>query len=70
MYAFCMKAPEPDQIIAIKSLGTHAGLLEKIGKVQLLGYKGKLKWQRTEDALEITCPQEIPFPSVAAFRIE
>ena len=70
VYAFCMKAPEPGQVIAIKSLGARAGLLEKIGKVRLLGYKGKLKWQRTEDALEITCPQEIPFPSVAAFRIE
>ncbi len=69
VYAFCMAAPKGGQSIAIKSFGTAAKLLDEIKDVSLLGHNGKLEWRRDEDALEITCPQEMPFDSVVAFRI-
>ena len=64
-----MAAPKCGQSIAIKSLGTAAKLLDEIKDVSLLGHNGKLEWRRDGDALEITCPQEMPFDSVVAFRI-
>jgi len=70
IYAFCMAAPQPQQVIRIQSLGTAAGLKDNIRKVKLLGHRGKIKWQVTDEALEITCPKSLPFNSVISFRIE
>jgi len=70
VYAFCMGVPKPGEVVRIKSLGTEAGLKEDVRKVSLLGHKGKLNWKRTADALEITCPETLPFESAIAFRIE
>ena len=69
VYAFCMAAPQGGQTISIKSLGTAAKLLDEIKDVTLLGYGNKLEWHRSDEALEITCPEEMPFTSVVAFRI-
>lgn len=70
VYAFCMKAPRGGEVLRIKNLGTNAGRMQDIRKVKLLGHKGKVQWRRTAEALEITCPQRLPFESVLAFRIE
>ena len=69
VYAFCMTVPSPGQVISIKSLGTRSGMMEQIKDVRLLGHRGRLGWQRTEEALEVTCPEELPFDSVIVFRI-
>ncbi len=41
-----------------------------MGSVKLLGYDGSIKWDRDEKALEITCPDKIPFQSAIVFRID
>jgi len=44
----------PDKPLSIKSLGEQSGLLEgKIARVELLGTKEAIRWNRTPDALEI-----------------
>ena len=70
LYAFCMAAPQPGEVVRIQSLGTQAGLKDTVKSVTLLGHKGKVEWTRTADALEITCPQAIPFQTAVAFCIE
>ncbi|MBP5418607.1 MAG: alpha-L-fucosidase, partial [Bacteroidales bacterium] len=70
LYAFCMKSPEANQTITIKTMGKSAGNIAKIKKVSLLGYDGKLKWRQTADALEITAPATIPFATCVVFRVE
>ena len=70
LYAFCMKSPEPGQTVSIRSLGRREGRMGEIRRVRMLGAKGDLKWQRTDEALEITCPEEIPFQTAVTFQIE
>ena len=70
VYAFMMNPPEPGQTISVKSLGKEAGLKDTVGSVRLLGYDGDIKWNRGEKALEITCPDKIPFQSAIVFRID
>ena len=66
LYAFCMAVPETGQIIRIKSLGKHA---QDVKQVSLLGYNGALEWTQTDDALEITCPMDMPFHTAVVFKI-
>lgn len=66
LYAFCMAVPEVGQIIRIKSLGKH---VQHVKQVSLLGHNGLLKWTQTHDALEITCPTEMPFHTAVVFKI-
>ena len=70
LYAFCMKSPEPGQTVSIRSLGRNEGRMGEIRRVKMLGAKGKLKWQQTDEALEIACPEKIPFQTAVAFQIE
>jgi len=65
-----MNPPEPGQTIRVKSLGKEAGLKDTVGSVKLLGYDGTINWNRGEKALEITCPDKIPFQSAIVFRID
>ena len=66
LYAFCMAVPEAGQIVRIKSLGKHA---QDVKQVSLLGYNGALEWTQTDDALEITCPMDMPFHTAVVFKI-
>ena len=70
VYTFMMNPPEPGQTIRIKSLGKESGLKDTVGSVTLLGHDGKITWSRSEKALEITCPDQIPFQSAIVFRID
>ena len=63
-----MKSPEAGQKVTIKSMGKQQ--LQKIKKVSLLGYSGKLKWKQTADALEITAPATMPFKTSIVFKID
>lgn len=70
VYAFVMNPPKPGETVRIKSFGSDAGLLNGIKDVKLLGNKGKLEWNRSNDCLEITCPESLPFTSVIVFRVD
>jgi alpha-L-fucosidase len=51
------------------SLGRNAKLLDgDIRKVELLGYKGKIRWKQEDDALVVQCPKT-PFETAVGFRI-
>ena len=70
VYAFIMNPPKPGETVRIKSFGSDAGLLTGIKDVKLLGNEGKLEWHRSNDCLEITCPESLPFSSVIVFRVD
>ena len=70
LYAFTLSVPEAGQVVRIKSAGKSAGNLGKVRRVSLLGYKGKLKWKQTSDALEVTYPATDALKTAAVFRIE
>ena len=66
LYAFCMAVPECGQTIRVRSLGRST---QRVRRVALLGYGGKLKWTQTDEALEITAPQTLPCQTSVVFRI-
>lgn len=68
LYAFCMKSPEAGQEVAIKSMGKTT--LKKVKKVSLLGYRGRLKWRHTPDALVIVAPAMLPSQTAIVFKID
>jgi alpha-L-fucosidase len=69
LYAWCMTVPGNGKELRIVSLGKNAKLLDgAIKKVELLGYKGRVKWKQEDDALVIQCP-EMPFKTAVGFRI-
>jgi alpha-L-fucosidase len=56
--------------VRITSLGKSAKLLgQSIFKIQLLGSKEKIKWQQTDNALEIAQPKTIPNDFANVFKI-
>lgn len=70
LYAWCMTVPEGKDELRIVSLGKKAGLLDgKIRKVELLGYRGAVKWKQLDDTLVIQCPYKMPFSTAVGFRI-
>lgn len=71
LYAFCMNVPEGQSTVKIKSLGKNVNYFGKAVKsVQLLGFKGKLKWKQEVDGLSITCPKEMPYLTSVVFKID
>ena len=70
LYAFTLSVPEGGQVVRIKSMGKASGNLQKVKRVSLLGYKGKLKWTQADDALEVTYPATANLKTSAVFRIE
>ena len=70
LYAFTLSVPEGGQVVRIKSMGKASGNLQKVKRVSLLGYKGKLKWTQADDALEVTYPATADLKTSAVFRIE
>jgi alpha-L-fucosidase len=69
VYAFCMASPEGGQTIRIHSMGKQAGHMGPVEQVSLLGYDGQLQWVQTEEALEIQCPDTLPFATSVVFRV-
>lgn len=67
-FAIVMDTPENE--IVIKSLSTQLGVLNsKILKIELLGSKEDMKWERNERGLVIQAPQTFPTDYAHAFRI-
>lgn len=69
VYAFCMAVPASGQTIRIQSMGKAAGHLATVKNVSLIGNRSELQWNHTDDALEITCPSEMPCQTSIVFRI-
>jgi alpha-L-fucosidase len=42
---------------------------KQIGKVELLGYKGELKWNRDADGVSIALPAQKPCEYAYAFKV-
>jgi len=60
----------PTNGATIQSLGKSAGLLDgKIRKIELLGSRGKIKWQQTADALVLAQPKTQPNDFAIVYKI-
>lgn len=71
LYAFSMVVPQGGDVVRIKSMGSASEhMKEAVKKVSLLGYKGKLEWKQTPEALEIIFPEDADLKSVAVYKIE
>lgn len=68
LYAFTLMIPPTGSQISIKSLGSDNNT-QQISSVELLGYKGEIKWTRNADALVITLPDTTPFKTSLCFKI-
>jgi len=69
LYAFVMGWPDKKATIA--PLGNKSPQAPgKIEHVELIGFPGKLKWERDEVALHIVLPENKPSDHAVAFRIE
>jgi len=68
LYAFVMGWPEKEAVI--RPLGARSAQgVGKIRKVDLLGFKGNLKWTQAGDALRIEAPPQKPCDYAVAFKI-
>lgn len=67
LYAFQMAWPEDGKAL-IKSLPSGEG--HRVGKVDLLGHKGELRFTQGESGLEIALPGERPCDYAHSLRIE
>jgi alpha-L-fucosidase len=64
LYAFLMGWPAKRAVVA--SLATKVG---KIGNVDLLGFKGKLKWTQDEAGLRVELPEEKPSDHAVTLKV-
>jgi alpha-L-fucosidase len=70
LYAFCMTVPPPGTQLKITSMGSASKYLQStIKSVTLLGSTDPLDWKQNPDALEITCPKQMPFNIAVVFKI-
>jgi len=67
VYAIALGWPGAGATLRVKSLATGKGV-EKIKSVYLLGH-GKVKWQRTAEALEVIMPDNAPSKQAICLRI-
>ena len=68
LYAFLMGWPEKQA--AIKPLATTStGARTKVRNVELLGFKGKLKWAQDEKGLTVQMPEQKPCEHAIALKI-
>jgi alpha-L-fucosidase len=57
LYAFVMGSPEKEAVVNALGLAS-AQTPGKIGKVELLGYKGDVKWNQDDGGLKVSMPDE------------
>jgi alpha-L-fucosidase len=69
LYAIALAWPG-DGKLTVKSLGLNSAHYPKqIGKVELLGYKGELRWKRDGDGVSIVLPAQKPCEYAWAFKV-
>jgi alpha-L-fucosidase len=68
LYAFVMGWPEKQAVI--KPLATTSSVAQvKVRNVELLGFKGKLKWTQDEKGLAVQLPEQKPCDHAIALKI-
>ena len=68
LFAFVMGWPEKQT--TIKPLATNSSVAHvKVKNVELLGFKGKVKWTQDEKGLTILMPEQKPSDHAIAFKI-
>ena len=68
LYAFVMGWPEKE--ITVKSLATTGPIGPlKVNNVQLLGFKGKLKWKQDSTGLKVEMPTQKPCDHAVALKV-
>jgi len=68
LYAFVMGWPEKQAVI--KPLAATSSVAQfKVGNVELLGFKGKLKWTQDENGLTVEMPQQKPCDHAITLKI-
>jgi len=69
LYAICLAWPGDGETITIKSLSTEQEQA-RVLKVALLGWTGRLRWQRDSKGLEVQMPPEKPCKHAFTLKIE
>jgi alpha-L-fucosidase len=69
LYAFIMGWPEKQAVIAPLATSSPNGV-GQIRNVQLLGFRGKLKWTQDQTGLKIELPDGKPCDHAVTFKIE
>ena len=70
LYAFFMGWPER-RGVTVAALGTTAGLAAGgVGKVELLGFRGELKWSQDAEGLKVRLPDAPPGSLAFALKVE
>jgi alpha-L-fucosidase len=65
-----MTVPPPGTQLKITSMGSASQYLQSpIKTVTLLGSTDPLNWKQNPDALEITCPKQMPLKIAVVFKI-
>ncbi|MGC8743099.1 MAG: alpha-L-fucosidase [Verrucomicrobiia bacterium] len=69
LYAFAMGLPENGEIVIRSLAKTDDPQQNKISKINLLGYSGKIKFTQTSTGLVIRLPEKSPCDYAIAFKI-
>jgi alpha-L-fucosidase len=68
LYAFVMGWPEKEAVV--KSLATNSPVAPfKVKNVELLGFKGKLKWTQDQNGLTVQLPEQKPSDHAIALKV-
>jgi alpha-L-fucosidase len=68
IYAFVMGWPEKQAVV--KPLATNSSVEKvKVKNVELLGFKGKVKWTQDENGLTVQMPEQKPCDYAIALKI-
>jgi len=68
LYAFVMGWPEKEAVVKALST-TSAGAPFKVRNVELLGFKGKVKWTQDEKGLTVELPPQKPSDHAIALKV-
>jgi len=70
VYVICLDLPKSGRV-AVKSLGTDAGLLQKTpARVTMPGSNATIEWTRDSKAMTFTLPTKLPCEHVYVFRLD
>ena len=68
LYAFVMGWPEKEAVV--KALSTNSSVAPfKVTNVELLGFKGKVKWTQDEKGLTVQMPQQKPSDHAITLKV-
>jgi alpha-L-fucosidase len=69
LYAFALGWPEDGKVLIRSLAKPEGGKINRIRRVNLLGYSGKVDWQQTPDGLVVTLPEKKVSDYTVALKI-